>query len=281
MEVTPEIWRSSVIPRLSIVRSICSSSLRPFPQATHPGLIELPSALAKRWRGAAKHRPVARRRGKTWCRRGSGDDDAGRNNRRTKHSSVVYCAAPTVSQIESRLHRWVVPTPVWPRRRAERAALFGPLISKTPPAEGSMKRIRCSFLTPSPATCCTRSRMRSAIGCRPPPPSRAPQPRRVVPHARRPRSWSAYPRRTAEVARHRQGQRRKARAGRAVRRGTSLEGHVLRSVEASRSTLREMNRVSRVASTILTATVEAGVTRRQLNKHLRQHGARVLRRSRC
>ena len=96
------------------------------PEATHPGLIELPSALAKRWRGAAKHRPVARRRGKTWCRRGSGDDDAGRNNRRTKHSSVVYCAAPTVSQIESRLHRWVVPTPVWPRRRAERAALLGP-----------------------------------------------------------------------------------------------------------------------------------------------------------
>ena len=58
----PEICRSSVMPTLSIVRSICSSSCCPLPEAAHPGLIELPPALAERRRRAAEDRPVARRR---------------------------------------------------------------------------------------------------------------------------------------------------------------------------------------------------------------------------
>src|SRR5262245_18353186 len=54
--------------------------------------------------------------------------------------------------------------------------------------------------------------------------------------------------------------------------GTSLEGHVNAIAGGISLDLREMNRVVRVSVEDLDATVEAGVTRRQLNKALRNTG---------
>ena len=54
--------------------------------------------------------------------------------------------------------------------------------------------------------------------------------------------------------------------------GTSLEGHVQALAAGSRSICREMNRVLRISAEDLDATVEAGVTRLQLNKALRNTG---------
>ena len=54
--------------------------------------------------------------------------------------------------------------------------------------------------------------------------------------------------------------------------GTSLEGHVNAIRGGITIDLREMNRILRVSAEDLDATVEAGVTRLQLNKALRNTG---------
>ena len=62
--------------------------------------------------------------------------------------------------------------------------------------------------------------------------------------------------------------------------GTSLEGHVNAIRGGITIDLREMNRVVRVSVEDLDATVEAGVTRLQLNKALQQYRPHLPRRSR-
>ena len=54
--------------------------------------------------------------------------------------------------------------------------------------------------------------------------------------------------------------------------GTSLEGHVNAIYGGISIDLREMNRIARVSAEDLDATVEAGVTRLQLNKALANTG---------
>jgi D-lactate dehydrogenase (cytochrome) len=54
--------------------------------------------------------------------------------------------------------------------------------------------------------------------------------------------------------------------------GTSLEGHVAAVQGGVSIDMTHMNRIVRVSVDDLDVTVEAGVTHRQLNKHLRQHG---------
>jgi D-lactate dehydrogenase (cytochrome) len=54
--------------------------------------------------------------------------------------------------------------------------------------------------------------------------------------------------------------------------GTSLEGHVAAVHGGVSIDMTRMNRILRVSAGDLDVTVEAGVTHRQLNKHLRPHG---------
>ena len=102
---------------------------------------------------------------------------------------------------------------------------------------------------------------------------RASQPRRVVPrHRPRPTSCASPTRPTrsprfVKISARRTGCRSFRSAPARRSKGTST-----RSAAASRIDLREMNRVLRVSAEDLDATVEAGVTRLQLNKALRNTG---------
>ena len=61
--------------------------------------------------------------------------------------------------------------------------------------------------------------------------------------------------------------------------GTSLEGNVVPVAGGISLDLGQMNRILRVSAEDLDATVEAGVTRQQLNRSLADDGAAVLYRS--
>ena len=102
--------------------------------------------------------------------------------------------------------------------------------------------------------------------------ARASQPRRVVPSARARPTSSASRRPPTKSSRSCEISERFQLPLMPFGAGTSLEGHVHAMRGGISVDLREMNRVLRVSAEDLDATVEAGVTRLQLGKALRNTG---------